>query len=210
MSMKLVLIAVLLALPLRAAEKPNLVIIFTDDQRHDAVGYTGNNAVHTPNLDRLAKRGLVFTNAFVNTSICAISRANLMMGQYPHRHGVDDFFKTLSDGQLARSVPARLRDSGYQTAFFGKWGIGDSAAKTALGATVFDYWAGQPKQTNFFHDTDCRYIDPEPNFEQLFDLETDPDQLNNLVAKSAHAPLLKKLRARCDELHESTGPLPQQ
>jgi len=126
---------------------PNIVIIFTDDQRADAVGYVGNTAIHTPNLDRLAKEGLVFKNCFVNTSICAVNRANLLSGQYPHRHGIDDFFKTFSAAQFSRSVPARLRAAGYQTAFFGKWGIGDTAEKTALGAGVFDYWAGQPKQS---------------------------------------------------------------
>ena len=138
--------------------RPNIVMIFTDDQRADAVGYIGNTAIHTPNLDRLAKEGLVFTNCYVNTSICAVSRANLLSGQYPHRHGIDDFFKTFSAAQFSRSVPARLRAAGYQTAFFGKWGIGDTAEKTHLGAGVFDYWAGQPKQSNFFHDADCRYV----------------------------------------------------
>jgi hypothetical protein len=58
--------------PLVAAEtRPNVVMILTDDQRHDAAGFTGNTAIHTPNLDRLAKAGLIFNNCFVNTSICA-------------------------------------------------------------------------------------------------------------------------------------------
>lgn len=137
---------------------PNIVMIFTDDQRHDAVGYTGNTAIHTPNLDRLARRGTVFQNCFVNTSICSISRANLLTGQYPGRHGIDDFLKTLSPKQLERTVPARLQQAGYQTAFFGKWGIGDSPERTLEGAAVFDYWAGQPMQTCFFHDDACRYV----------------------------------------------------
>ena len=58
---------------LAASERPNIVMIFTDDQRYDAVGYAGNDVVFTPNLDRLAKQGLIFQNCFVNTSICAIS-----------------------------------------------------------------------------------------------------------------------------------------
>jgi len=143
---------------LAAAERPNIVMIFTDDQRYDAVGYAGNEAVHTPNLDRLAKKGLIFQNCFVNTSICAISRANLISGQYPGRHGIDDFHKTFTDEQLQRSVPARLQRAGYQAAFFGKWGIGDSPERTHQGARVFDYWAGQPMQTCFFHESDCRYV----------------------------------------------------
>lgn len=138
--------------------RPNIVMIFTDDQRHDAVGYAGNAAITTPHLDALAKQGVVFRNCFVNTSICAISRANLLTGQYPSRHGIQDFFATLSEQQLRDTVPGRLRDAGYQTAFFGKWGIGDTAEKTHQGAAVFDYWAGQPKQTNYFHESDCKHV----------------------------------------------------
>ncbi|MEO0963498.1 MAG: sulfatase-like hydrolase/transferase [Planctomycetota bacterium] len=142
----------------QAADRPNIVMIFTDDQRADAVGYTGNQAVSTPHLDRLAKRGVVFNNCFVNTSICAVSRANLLAGQYPGRHGIDDFFKTFSARQLRDTVPGRLQRAGYQTAFFGKWGIGDRPDATHQGAAVFDYWAGQPMQTNFFYEPDCRFV----------------------------------------------------
>ncbi|QDU89310.1 Arylsulfatase [Pirellulimonas nuda] len=138
--------------------RPNIVMIFSDDQRQDAVGYAGNSAITTPHLDALAKQGMVFRNCFVNTSICAINRANLLSGQYPGRHGIRDFFETFTHQQLRESVPGRLRDAGYQTAFFGKWGIGDTSEKTHLGAAVFDYWAGQPKQTNYFHESDCRHV----------------------------------------------------
>ena len=139
-------------------QRPNLVLVFTDDQRYDAVGYAGNPSIHTPNLDRLARAGCWFRNCFVNTSICAVSRANILSGQYPARHGIHDFFKTFSNAQLEQTVPGRLRKAGYQTAFFGKWGIGDSPEKTHQGASVFDYWAGQPKQSNYFHESDCRYV----------------------------------------------------
>lgn len=151
-------------------DQPNIVMIFTDDQRYDAVGYTGNRAIHTPHLDKIARRGIIFDNAFVNTSICAVSRANIMAGQYPSRHGIDDFFKVFSPEQLARTVPARLQDAGYQTAFYGKWGIGDGPEKTYLGAEVFDYWAGQPMQTCFFHEADCKYVHADGFARPLDDL----------------------------------------
>ncbi len=138
--------------------RPNLILIFTDDQRFDAVGYAGNTAVSTPHLDALAREALVFENCYVNTSICAVNRANVMAGQYPGRHGIDDFFKVFSEQQLRDTVPGRLQAAGYQTAFFGKWGIGDSPEKTHAAAEVFDYWAGQPMQTCFFHEPDCRYV----------------------------------------------------
>ena len=81
-----------------------------------------------------------------------------MAGQYPSRHGIDDFFKTFTADQLNQTVPARLRAAGYQTAFFGKWGIGDGPVPTAKGAAIFDYWAGQPMQTCYFHEADCKYV----------------------------------------------------
>jgi arylsulfatase A-like enzyme len=138
-------------------KRPNIVLIFTDDQRHDAVGYSGNKVISTPNLDRLARQGVIFQNCFVNSSICALSRANILSGQYPARHGIDNFHKTFSKKQLSQSVPARLQAAGYQTSFFGKWGVGDTPKNTRLGASVFDYWAGQPMQTSYFHEPTCRY-----------------------------------------------------
>jgi arylsulfatase A-like enzyme len=154
----LILVFGLWSLVSSAAPRPNILLIFTDDQRHDAVGYSGNKAIHTPNLDRLANAGTIFQNCFVNTSICSVNRANIISGQYPGRHGIDDFFKVFTKQQLNHSIPARLRKAGYQTAFFGKWGIGDSPEKTRQGAAAFDYWAGQPMQTCFFHERDCRYV----------------------------------------------------
>jgi len=141
-----------------ANQPPNIVMIFTDDQRSDAVGYSGNDVISTPHIDSLANQGVIFDNCFVNTSICAISRANLLLGQYPSQHGIDDFFKTPSPRQLAQSVPALLQKNGYQTAFFGKWGIGDTVDATLEGTAVFDFWAGQPMQTCFFHQPDCAYV----------------------------------------------------
>lgn len=174
------LLALTAALPACAAEppRPNVVMIFTDDQRADAVGYSGNSAVSTPHLDALARRGVVFDNCFVNTSICAVSRANLLAGQYPDRHGIDDFFKTFSEEQLSKTVPARLQKAGYQTAFFGKWGIGDGPKPTHEGAKVFDYWAGQPMQTCFFHEADCRYVNFDGFARPLDDLCDCPPDAN--------------------------------
>jgi hypothetical protein len=65
-----------------AESRPNVVMILTDDQRHDAAGFTGNPAIHTPNLDRLANTGLIFRNCFGNTSICCVNRIE----SEPHEH----------------------------------------------------------------------------------------------------------------------------
>lgn len=162
-------------------ERPNIVLIYTDDQRHDAVGFSGNPIIHTPNLDKLAETGVILKNTFVNTSICAISRANILSGQYPSRHGIDDFHKEFTQKQLDSSIPALLQRSGYQTAFFGKWGIGDSPKKTHKGARVFDYWAGQPMQTCFFHEPDCKYVTFDGFSEKLDDLCDCPADARGMV-----------------------------
>lgn len=140
-----------------AADKPNILFIFTDDQRFDSIGYE-NPEVLTPNLDKLAKGGVIFNNCFVNTSICCVSRANIMTGQYPMRHGVTDFFKILSPDQLEQTYPAILKRSGYYTGFVGKWGIGHTVENTYKAVLIFDFWAGASHQTCYWHERDCPYV----------------------------------------------------
>lgn len=130
------------------AERPGLVVIVADDMRWDALGAAGNRVVHTPNLDGLAAEGSFFANHFVTTSICPTSRASILTGRYARRHGVWDFSTPLALDELESSFPVLLRHSGYQTAFFGKWGIGG-----ALPGSHFDHWEGFEGQG--------RYFDPE-------------------------------------------------
>src|ERR1700754_4364359 len=85
---------------------------------------TGGCGPRTPAMDRLAADGILFENAFATTAICCSSRASFLTGQHMRRHGIDDFQKPLSDAQLALTFPALLRDSGYRTAFLGKYAIG--------------------------------------------------------------------------------------
>jgi arylsulfatase A-like enzyme len=111
-----------MGLPAFASEekRPNIVFILTDDQRYDSMGCTGHPYVHTPNMDRLAKEGAIFRNAFVTTSLCSPSRGSFLTGKYVHTHGVKDnrtFFPT--DTQAI--FPALLQKAGYETGYFGKW-----------------------------------------------------------------------------------------
>ena len=137
---------------------PNIVFLFTDDQRSDAVGYAGNDVIQTPYINRLARQSLRFNNCFVTTSICCISRASVLSGQYMRRHGIDGFNKAFSTEALQQTYPAILQRHGYYTGFIGKWGVGTSPQKTNQGAKIFDYWQGQPHQTNFWHEPDCAYV----------------------------------------------------
>src|SRR5580700_7000475 len=74
------------------AKKPNVIIIITDDMRWDCMSCAGHKHLKTPNLDRLAKQGVRFKNAFCTTSLCSPSRASILSGMYAHRHGVRDNF----------------------------------------------------------------------------------------------------------------------
>jgi arylsulfatase A-like enzyme len=114
----------------RAAERPNLVVIFTDDQVHNAIGYD-NPEVHTPQLDALAAQGMIFEKAYVATPICAASRASKMTGLFPQQHGVialdkRAFQNRYWDGKphASRSLPRLLGQAGYHSAAYGKSHLG--------------------------------------------------------------------------------------
>lgn len=102
------------------SEAMNVVVILADDQRWDAFGAGGSDYIHTPNLDALAQSGVHFTDAFVTTSICNVSRASLLTGQHMARHGVNQFGKSISDGDFAQTYAGLLRAAGYWSGYVGK------------------------------------------------------------------------------------------
>ncbi|MEP7271171.1 MAG: sulfatase [Acidobacteriota bacterium] len=99
--------------------KPNILILYADDWRYDTLGIAGNPIVKTPNLDRLAHQGVRFTRNHVTTSICGVSRASLLTGQWMARHGNPAFemFKT----PWSETYPGLLRANGYWVGHVGKW-----------------------------------------------------------------------------------------
>ncbi|MBL8798453.1 MAG: sulfatase [Planctomycetia bacterium] len=97
----------------------NVVVLYADDWRHDTLGAAGNPVVKTPHLDRLAGEGLRFTHNCVTTSICGVSRASLLTGQWMSRHGCKAFSKF--DTPFAETYPGLLRQAGYHVGHVGKW-----------------------------------------------------------------------------------------
>lgn len=106
------------------AERPNFIIILTDDQRWDALGASGNPVIHTPTMDSLARSGVYFPNAFVTLSICTPSRAAVLTGQYGSKNGVMDMQSAVRPD--VKSIAHYLKDAGYQTSVFGKWHLPNS------------------------------------------------------------------------------------
>jgi len=104
-------------------DRPNIIFILTDDQRWDALGFSGNPLIHTPEMDRLAAEGVFFENAFVTTPICAASRASILTGTYERTHGYTFGQGEIKQQFITQSYPALMRNSGYHTAFFGKFGV---------------------------------------------------------------------------------------
>jgi arylsulfatase A-like enzyme len=103
--------------------RPNILVIVTDNQPGWAMGCAGNRIISTPNLDQLAIDGVRFRNAFVSTPICAASRASLFTGLYRRRHGFTFNTEPLQESFVTASYPAILKGAGYQTALIGKFGI---------------------------------------------------------------------------------------
>jgi arylsulfatase A-like enzyme len=117
-------------------KRPNILLLYADDWRHDTLGCAGNPVVKTPHLDRLASEGVRFTHACVTTSICGVSRANLYTGQWMSRNGCVGFnmFKT----PWEQTYPGVLRASGYWVGHVGKWHNGSFPAdKFDFGRSYF-------------------------------------------------------------------------
>jgi arylsulfatase A-like enzyme len=131
--------------PQEPERRPSVVLLLTDDLRWDCLGCAGHPVLRTPNLDRLASEGAMFRNAFVTTSICAISRASIVSGRYCRSHKVGDFATPLPPAVLAETFPALLKRAGYRTGCFGKWGIG-----APLPRDVFDVWESWSGQGDYF------------------------------------------------------------
>lgn len=118
-------------------QPPNIIFLLTDDHRFDAMGYAGNPFIKTPNIDGLARKGIVFKNAFVTTSISCVSRASILSGQYASRHGINDFTTDMSEAAVVQTYPILLKEkAGYRIGFIGKYGVGLKNQP----ASKYDYW----------------------------------------------------------------------
>lgn len=131
----------------RRASRPNILFIMTDDHAAAHLGCYGNRLVRTPNMDRLAREGTRFTNAFVTNSLCAPSRATVLTGCYSHIHGIRG--NSEMKGQVENintkltTYPEELKRAGYRTGIVGKWHLSHDPKG-------FDTWRILPGQGLYF------------------------------------------------------------
>ena len=149
------LCAQLLMLNAHAQKKPNIIYIMSDDHTSQAIGAYGGILASlnpTPNIDKLAEEGVVFTNAFCTNSICTPSRACIVTGQYSQTNGVLDLSGKLSPEH--QYLPMEMKKLGYQTAMIGKWHLKNEPA-------AFDYYCVLPGQGTYY-DPQFRVQGPKP------------------------------------------------
>lgn len=140
-----------LTLSANAQDRPNIVVMLCDDIRWNALSCAGHPHLKTPHIDRLAAEGIYFENMFCTTSLCSPSRATILSGLYAHAHGVTNNF-TDYPSELD-SFPRRLQQAGYDTAYIGKWHMGEDSDEPRPG---FDYFVTHKGQGKYF-DTEFNF-----------------------------------------------------
>lgn len=129
------------------AAKRNILFVLSDDPRYDFLGFLPQAPafLETPTMDRMARQGAHLANAFVSTSLCSPSRASILTGQYMHHHHIVDNQRPEPPGTTF--FPQYLQKAGYQTAFIGKWHMGEEQDNPRPG---FDHWVSFKGQGVYF------------------------------------------------------------
>lgn len=160
--MKIIASLLALFLPVVAtAEKPNILVILSDDQGYADVGFHGSKEVPTPNLDTLAKSGVRCTSGYVSHPFCSPTRAGLMTGRYQQRFGHENnpVYDPLDEKEglplTERLLPQYMKDAGYVTGWVGKWHLGASPAHTP--------WKRGFDETYGFIGGGHKFMDWQPN-----------------------------------------------
>ncbi len=187
------LLASLVISPASAAEKrpPNIVIIFTDDLGYQDAGCFGASDIKTPNLDRMAKEGMRFTDFYVGQPVCSASRAALLTGCYPNRVSI---LGALGPGSKTginsneMTLAEVLKPRGYATAIYGKWHLGD-APQFLPTQHGFDDYFGLPYSNDMWpkHPSGAQNYPPLPLMAGDRAIKQSPDQTQLTTWYTEHA-----------------------
>ncbi|WP_447642535.1 MULTISPECIES: sulfatase family protein [Chitinophagaceae] len=127
-----------------AQQKPNILVIISDDHAYQTISAYGSKLTKTPNIDRIANEGALFSNAYVTNSICGPSRATLLSGKYSHKNGFKD--NENSNFNFDQDIFVKgLQKAGYQTAWIGKMHLGNNIPQG------FDYYNILPDQGQYYN-----------------------------------------------------------
>ena len=151
------LVSLMLVAPGLAADKPNFIVIFTDDQGYADLSCFGSKNIKTPHIDRMAKEGLKLTSFMVASPVCTPSRAALLTGSYPKRVGLHEgvLFPDSTTGLNPKehTIAKHLKAAGYATGMFGKWHLGH-LPETLPTRHGFDEFFGIPYSNDMNHGPD--------------------------------------------------------
>ena len=155
----------------QAAEKPNIILIYTDDHGHADLGIHGAvNDIKTPHLDALARSGVVATHGYSTAPQCVPSRGGVMTGRFQGRFDLDNNGSALDSFNKETTIAMRLQNAGYTTAQFGKWHLGPTEAITKHGFKhVFSQNAQRPFSANITLDGHDRPMSDLPPAEYHLD-----------------------------------------
>jgi len=176
--------------PAAPSPRPNVILIFADDQGTLDLNCFGSGDLYTPNLDGLAKRGVRFTQFYVGAPVCSPSRATLMTGRYPQRAGVPGNVPS-HPGQKGMpteqvTIAEVLRAAGYRTALFGKWHLGTLPECSPTGQG-FDEFFGHKSGcidnwSHFFYWVPPHFHDLHRNDEEVYE---DGQHFTQLIVREA-------------------------
>jgi arylsulfatase A-like enzyme len=131
------------------AKKPNILFILVDDLGYNDISSMGSKYYETPNVDRISKEGMTFTNGYAGCQVCSPSRATIMTGMFPPKHGITDWIGAPAGEAWRKSrrhtkllpadynhklnaefttLPEALKSAGYKTFFAGKWHLGSKGS----------------------------------------------------------------------------------
>ena len=166
--------------PAAGIDRPNVVLIVTDDMGYADMGSQGATDIRTPNLDRMAAEGTRFTSFYVAQPVCTASRAAFLSGSYPNRVGLQGALNHTSRNGIHPDewlLPEMFKARGYATSGMGKWHLG-TVARFGATRNGFDEWLGIPysNDNSSYHPVLSAQMPPLPFYDGEEIVETDPDQ----------------------------------